>query len=116
MRQPTGEPPAEPSARLLITRTSRRDVGTRQIFVSLDGTKIGDILFKEQIERPIAPGRHQLRVHNTLFWKTIEFEAAPGETVHFETMNYAARGFISLVLIIGVAPLFLSVERVGSPA
>jgi hypothetical protein len=51
-------------------------------------------------------------VHNTLFWKTIDFEAAPGETVHFEVINYAGRGFLSIVLIIGVAPLFLAVERV----
>jgi hypothetical protein len=105
----------EAPARLLITRASARDVRNRQIFVSLDGAKIGDILFNEKIDRPIAAGPHRLRVHNTLFWKTITFEAAPGETVHFETINYQGRGFISLVLIIGVAPLFLSVERVAAP-
>ena len=49
---------------------------------------------------------------NTLFWKTIDFDAVPGEDVHFETVNYAGRGFWSLALIIGVAPLFLGVERV----
>jgi len=51
-------------------------------------------------------------VHNTLFWKTIDFEAAPGETVHYETVNDAGRGFLMVVMIIGVAPLFLAVERV----
>jgi hypothetical protein len=105
-------PAAVPNARLLITRASERDVRNRQIFVSLDGTSIGDVLFNESIERTIEPGAHYMRVHNTLFWKTIDFEAAPGETVHFDVINYAGRGFLSIVLIIGVAPLFLAVERV----
>jgi hypothetical protein len=99
-------------ARLLITRSSERDVKYRQIFASLDGTSLGDLLFGGKISREIRPGAHSIRVHNTLFWKTIEFEAAPGETVHFETVNYAGRGFLNLVLIVGVAPLFLAVERV----
>ncbi len=99
-------------ARLLVTRSSERDVKNRQIFVSLDGKSIGDILFGEKLDKPIAPGRHYIRVHNTLFWKTIDFDAAPGETVHFETVNYAGKGFLHIVLIIGVAPLFLAVERV----
>ena len=98
-------------ARLLITRTSDRDVKNRQIFASLDGTGIGDILFKEKISREIAPGPHRLRIHNTLFWRTIDFEAAPGELIHYETINYAGRGFLAFALIIGVAPLFLAVER-----
>lgn len=99
-------------ARLLITRSSERDVKNRQIFASLDGTSLGDLLFGGKITREIRPGPHSMRVHNTLFWKTIHFEAAPGETVHFETVNYAGRGFLNFVLIIGVAPLFLAVERV----
>lgn len=104
------------SARLLVTRNSERDVKNRQVFVSLDGTSIGDILFGEQLDRPVTPGWHRMRIHNTLFWKTIEFEAAAGETVHFNTVNYAGKGFLHFVLIIGVAPLFLAVERVPSPA
>lgn len=99
-------------AQLLITRSSERDVRSRQIFVSLDGKAIGDVLFNERIERPIEPGPHYIRVHNTLFWKTVDFEAKPDETVRFEVVNYAGRGFLSIVLIIGVAPLFLAVERV----
>ena len=80
--------------------------------MSLDGQSIGDLLFNDRVEREIAPGSHYLRVHNTLFWKTVAFDAKPGETVHFETVNYAGKGFLNFVLIIGVAPLFLAVERV----
>ncbi len=114
MTDPLDHPPL-PEARLLVTRSSERDVKNRQVFVSLDGNSIGDILFGEKLDKALAPGRHRLRVHNTLFWKTIDFEAAPGETVHFETVNYSGKGFLHFVLIIGVAPLFLAVERVPSP-
>mgnify|MGYP003337871004 CR=1 FL=1 len=68
-------------ARLLVTRQSERDCRSRQIFVSLDGTSVGDIVFGEKIDKPMNPGHHVVRIHNTLFWKTLEFDAAPGETV-----------------------------------
>lgn len=112
--EPGGDEPAvTPSAaRLLVTRDRDEDVQKRQVFVSLDGTSIGDLLFGERLTRELTPGPHTLRVHNTLFWKTIEFEAAPGEEVHFSTLNYAGRGFLNLALILGVAPLFLRVDRI----
>jgi hypothetical protein len=100
-------------ARLILTRNSKRDVTYRQIFASLDGNSLGDMVFGERIEREIPAGSHRLRVHNTLFWKTIDFEAAPGEVVEFSTVNYEGRGFWGIALIIGVAPLFLAVERQG---
>ena len=73
---------------------------------------VGAAAVGDRIERDIEPGSHHVRIHNTLFWKTIYFDAKPGETVHFETVNYAGKGFLNLVLIIGVAPLFLAVERI----
>lgn len=103
---------AETPARLVILRTSERDIRNRQIFASLDGVSLGDLIFGSRIEREIAPGPHHLRIHNTLFWKNLDLQVAPGEVVTFQTINYAGRGFLNLVLIIGVAPLFLAVERV----
>lgn len=73
-------------------------------------------MFDTRIEREIAPGPHHLRIHNTLFWKNIELDAAPGEVITYQTINYAGRGFLNMVLIIGVAPLFLAVERMASSA
>jgi len=108
VQEPTDATPAH----LLITRNSTRDAQKRQVFVSLDGQPIGDMVYGESLTRAIAPGRHFIRVHNTLFWKTIDFDAAPGETVHFNTSNYTGKGFLHLVLILGVAPMFLTVERV----
>lgn len=109
----TDETPALQPARLVLTRNKDEDVKQRQIFASLDGVSMGDMIFGESLSRQIAPGPHTLRVHNTLFWKTLEFEAAPGEEVRYSTVNYSGRGYRLLALIIGVAPLFLRVEREG---
>jgi hypothetical protein len=100
-----------PNARLVITRNRESDCRYRQIFASLDGNSVGDLLFGERLVREMSAGPHTLKVHNTLFWRTIPFDARPGETVQFATVNYSGRGFWSIALILGVAPLFLKVER-----
>jgi hypothetical protein len=61
--------------------------------------------------RDIAPGRHRLRAHNTLVWKTVEFDAAPDEQVRFCTVNRASLGSMALVALLGVGPLYVTLER-----
>ncbi len=107
-RMPVDTPPA---AHLIVTRTSERDARQRQVYVSLDGEQIAYLMFGDQIARALAPGRHTLKVNNTLVWKTVEFEAAPGEDVRFSIVNYTGRGFLTLIAVLGVSVLFLSVER-----
>ena len=85
--------------------------GHDRVYVSLDDERIAVLYNGQEVSREVKPGRHRLRVHNTLFWKTIDFEAAPGETIHFNTVNRTGKGFLHLVLILGVAPMFLEVER-----
>jgi hypothetical protein len=63
----------------------------------------------------ILPGEHTLRVHNTLVRKTVRFEAAPGGHVHFTVANRAGRGYYFLIFLVGVAPLYLTVQP-GLPA
>ena len=104
-------------AYLTVTRTSERDARQRQVYVSLDGEHIAYLMFGDHIARALAPGRHTLKVNNTLVWKTVEFEAAPGEDVRFSVVNYTGRGFLTLMAILGVSVLFLGVEReTGPPA
>jgi hypothetical protein len=50
-------------------------------------------------------------VHNTLHWRTIAFDALPGEHVHFTVLNRNTRWYYPLLLVIGVAPLYLEVQR-----
>jgi hypothetical protein len=98
-------------ARLVVVRSAPGDVGTRQIVLKLDGEPLATLLFGESIVRDIAPGRHRLRVHNTLVWKTVEFDAAPGEHVKFSVVNRAGTGSVALVALLGVGPLYVTIER-----
>jgi hypothetical protein len=98
-------------ARLTVERTSPEDVGTRQVVLSLDGEPLATLLFGQRTTRDISPGRHRLRAHNTLVWKTVEFEAAANEEVRFITVNRAGLGSMALVALLGVGPLYVTLER-----
>jgi hypothetical protein len=108
-----GEPAPEPEprpTRLTVHRTSPRDVGQRQVIVSLDGRRIAELLFGETFTCEIVPGSHRLRAHNTLVWRTAEFVAAAGAHVHFTCVNRAPRGMYFMLVLFGVAPLFLTLK------
>jgi hypothetical protein len=98
-------------AKLTITRNKPNDVKRRQVYVALDGEKLGFLLYGDSFTWDITPGHHTLKVNNTLFWKKIEFDAAGGEHVRFAINNYTGRAFYALVLVFGIAPLYLSIER-----
>jgi len=98
-------------ARLVVSRTHEADVRQRQVYVSLDGEPIATMLFGQSVERDIPPGPHRLRLNNTLVWKTVHFDAAPGERVEFVFANRPGRWTLGFLSLVGVAPLFLTVER-----
>lgn len=97
--------------RLTVERRNTDDVRTRQVVLSLDGEPLATLLFGDRVTREIAPGPHRLRAHNTLVWKTVEFEAKPGEHVRFTTVNRAGLGSAALVALLGVGPLYVTLER-----
>ena len=99
------------AARLVISRTDPRDAQHRQIFLSLDGSRLGDLVYGESLAREIAAGHHVLKANNTMVWKTVEFDAAVGEEIRFRAVNYSGRGFFTFMLFLGVSPLYLSIER-----
>jgi hypothetical protein len=96
-----------------IARTANRDVRQRQLVITLDGERLGDLMFGESIERDVTPGPHTLRVSNTLVWKTLEFDVKPGEQVRFEAINRAGRLTYPLLALLGAAPLYVTVRRVS---
>ena len=100
------------SARLVVSRTLDIDVAQRQVYVMLDDENIATLLFGQSVTREIAPGPHRLRLNNTLVKKTVEFEAAPGETIAFRFANRAGRFALPFLAVMGVAPLFLTVKKV----
>lgn len=98
-------------ARVTIARTSQADVGQRQVIVSVDGGPKQTLIFGESASFDIAPGNHALKANNTLVWKTVPFSAAPGEHVRFEIANCSTRFTLGFLSLIGVAPLYLRIEK-----
>jgi hypothetical protein len=100
-------------ASVTISRTSSSDFGQRQLIISLDGEKLGDLLFGDAMSRDVSPGAHTLRVSNTLVWKTVEFEVKPGEQVRFEAINRPGKLTYPMLVIFGAGPLYVTVRRLS---
>jgi len=99
-------------ARLVVARTLATDVGQRQVYVLLDGENIATLLFGQSVTRDIAPGPHRLKLNNTLVSKSVDFIVSPGEQVEFHLANRAGRFALPFLALMGVAPLYLTVQRV----
>ena len=97
--------------RITVVRNDPSDVQTRQIEVSLDGEHIGTLLYGDWLTRETTPGKHRLRAHNTLFWKTHDLDLQPGDEIRFKAINRAGTGTFSLLGILGVGPLYITFER-----
>jgi hypothetical protein len=95
-------------------RTSEGDARQRQVYMSLDDERIATLLFGDEVTREIPPGRHRLRANNTLVWKTLEFDAAPGADLHFTIVNRAAPGMLWMVALFGAGPMLVSLEPAAS--
>jgi hypothetical protein len=96
-----------------VTRTAEDDCQTRQLIVSIDGRKVATLLYGDSIRCDLEPGRHCLRIYNTLVWKTVEFTLAPGEQVFFEAVNRAGTSTYLAVAFLGVGPLYVTVRRMS---
>jgi hypothetical protein len=99
-----------------VSRTLSGDVGQRQVYVDLDGRRIATLLVNEAVSHDLSPGPHRLRLNNTLVWKTVEFDAQPGERVEFRFANRAGRLALPFLAVMGVAPLYLVIERMAGDA
>lgn len=100
------------TSRVTVRRQSPQDIGIRQIYVSLDDERMGVLEAGQEVSREVAPGPHRLRVHNTLFFKKIDFTLAVGEHASFVVINRAGFGTYSvLAFVIGGNLIYLTVER-----
>jgi hypothetical protein len=99
--------------RTLVTlcRTHRRDIGERQIFVRIDDGPRVALRFGQSFTLEIKPGRHQLRAHNTLFWRTVIFHVEAGEHLEFLLINKGGPITFGIAALLGSAPVFLKIER-----
>jgi len=106
-----GSGPGAALARLTVHRTAGWDEQSRQILCSVDGKYVGQLLFGQTLTRDIPAGSHTLKTNNTLVWKTVPFDAAPGEHVQFTVWNQQMGGWFArlLFIFVGAAALKLGI-------
>lgn len=104
------ETPLRP-ALLTIRRSPAGGLGDPYpITVWLDGERLAVLMPGESVTREAAPGRHRLKVFNTLLRKSVEVEFAPGAEVRMVASNRAGFGTM-LFAMLGVGPLYVGLER-----
>lgn len=113
--RPSDDPVVPAPARLTVYRASAADARQRQVILTLDDNPLATLLYGQQVTREIPPGRHQLRANNTLVWKTLSFDAVPGQDLHFHIVNRAGRGMMWMVALFGAGPMFVSIEPASGP-
>ena len=99
---PDQPPPAASinEAQLSISRKFADDFPDRQIYLFVDGQACGKIRHGQTITREITPGRHRVRAFNTLFSRTIEVDARPGEHVRLRCANgFPTAGFLMMIFL-----------------
>jgi hypothetical protein len=106
------EPPSVDDLRSTVTfcRTHPTDCGQRQIYVRLDAETRVTLLHGDEVTQEVQPGAHRLRIHNTLFWKTLTFAIEPGEHLECLVINRASWWTYGMAGLLGAAPLFLKVR------
>lgn len=104
------------TSRLTVRRQSKADVGIRDIYVVLDGERIAVLFAGQDVSVEIKPGPHRLRVHNTLFWKAIDFQVSVGEHASFMVVNRRGFGTFGVTsYLLGANLIYLKVEREAFP-
>ena len=101
-------------ASITITRTSEDDFKSRQLIVWIDGERVATLLWGDSITKDLQPGPHRIRVSNTLVWKTVECTLRPGQQAYFEVVNRTGIGTIFVMMVLGVAPLYLTINRMDA--
>jgi hypothetical protein len=94
-----------------ISRQHDTDARTRQVIARIDDGEPRTLMFGDAVTVEVPPGRHLLRANNTLVWKRVAFAAEPGEHLEFELINRPGRFMLGFLAIMGVAPLFLRIEK-----
>ena len=73
-----------PETAILVSRTSPNDFQDRQIYLWVDEEPLGKIRYGDEVARPVEPGRHSIRVFNTMFTRTLTVDVSPGEQVRVQ--------------------------------
>jgi len=104
-------PTAVREASLTFTRGGHDVFKDRPIFIYVDGELWGRLRHEQQLSRAIAPGRHRVRVFNTLFSRTMDVDVTPGEQVRLRCGNGFPKAGWLLMMFLHVTYLHVHLER-----
>ena len=99
------------TATITVTRKAPQDVRVRQVYLSIDGKTVAELLFGQTFTIDVEPGPHRLRANNTLVWKTIDCDLGPGERATFIVVNRPGPGTYAMLSLLGTGPIYLTFER-----
>jgi sarcosine oxidase gamma subunit len=99
------------TATLTVSRTAPNDVRVRQIYISIDGQSVAELLYGQSFSTDLAPGSHRLRANNTLVWTTVDLDLKPGEHARFNVVNRPGFGTFTMLTLLGGGPIYLTFER-----
>ena len=100
-----------PETAIHVTRNSPNDFQDRQIYLWIDEEPLGKIRYGDAVIRPIQPGRHTVRVFNTIFTRSLIVDALPGEQVRVQCGTGMPRAGWLLMIFLHVTYLRVWVTR-----
>jgi hypothetical protein len=101
----------KPTATITVTRKAPEDVQVRQIYISVDGKSVAELLYGESCTIEVEAGPHRIRANNTLVWKTLDADLVPGEHATFIVVNRPGPGTYTMLSLLGSGPIYLRFER-----
>ena len=96
---------------MTVSRKDESDARMRQVVVTVDGHPPRTLMFGDSFTLEVEPGVHLLKANNTLFWKRVSFALEPGEHLEFVAINQPGRMALGFLTLMGVAPLYLKLEK-----
>ena len=79
--------------------------------MSVDGGPSAILRYGDSVTVPVAPGAHQLRVHNTWSRKRADFEVSAGDHIRFVAVNVALKKVGVMAALLGFAAMETRLER-----
>ena len=76
--------PSVAMARVVVVRSSDRDIRFRSLRVHVDGIVLADLLYGKRRSLELPSGTHTILVSNGLSKSSRTFDCSPGETVYVQ--------------------------------
>ena len=99
------------AAQLRVSHPAAGNRLGRGLKLSLDGEELAHLKAGNSLVVNIEAGHHQLRADNTYHARTVEFDAEPGQQVHYRITNRVGLIGSFLLTTVGAGPMHVEFER-----